>query len=242
VRCPVWCGAAVAEPVLGDARAVGTTGADAVGIKFCGLTRAADAAMAAELGASYAGVIFAGGPRLLDVARAREVFAPLAGTAVRRAGIFGGQQPHEILRIADEAALDVLQLHGGATVALTLSLREGFHGAIWHVLKVDDSTIPPVDDSVLAQVDAVVLDTAVGGRSGGTGVAFDWAGTREAVRALSRRRPVVLAGGLRPENVAEAVRLLAPQVVDVSSGVESAPGIKDHARMRAFAAGARRKG
>jgi phosphoribosylanthranilate isomerase len=96
-----------------------------------------------------------------------------------------------------------------------------------------------VTDDVLGAVDAVVLDTAVGGRSGGTGMVFDWAGSSEMVRAVATRVPVILAGGLRPTNVRDAVRVLAPHVVDVSSGVESAPGVKDHALMRAFAESAR---
>lgn len=208
-------------------------------LKFCGLTRAADAAVAAELEAGYAGAIFAGGPRLLDVPRAQAMFAPLAGTRVRRVGVFGAAPVEEILRIADAVQLDVLQLHDGGTPDRVLMLRERFGGAVWTVARVSGGAVEAVDEAVLAASDAVVLDTAVGGRSGGTGVAFDWAQAAGAVRAVAARCAVVLAGGLRPANVAEAVRTLAPRVVDVSSGVESAPGIKDPAAMRAFAVAAR---
>lgn len=211
-------------------------------LKFCGLTRAVDAAMAAALGATYAGAIFAGGPRLLDVVRANVMFDGLGSSAVRRAGVFAAVPVEEILRIADATRLDVLQLHDGATPDRVLSLRQGFSGAIWAVIRVAGATVEPVEDGLLAMVDAVVLDTAVGGRSGGTGVAFDWVGSAEAVRAVGARRRVVLAGGLRPSNVGAAVRLLAPVAVDVSSGVESAPGIKDHGLMRAFADAARLRG
>lgn len=208
-------------------------------IKFCGLTRAADAAIAAELGAGYAGAIFAGGPRLLDAARANEMFSGLGGSPVRRVGVFASSTLDEILRIADETRLHVLQLHDGGTPDRILSLRERFDGAIWAVVRVAGATVEPVSETVLAAVDAVVLDTAVGGRSGGTGVAFRWEESAAAVGRVSARCPVVLAGGLRPANVQEAVRLLAPRVVDVSSGVESAPGIKDPESMRAFALAAR---
>lgn len=208
-------------------------------VKFCGLTRAADAAVAAELGAGYAGAIFAGGPRLLDVARANAMFEGLAGSSVRRAGVFGASALDAIVRIADETQLHVLQLHDGATADRILSLRKRFDGAIWAVVRVSGGTLEAVSETVLAAVDAVVLDTAVGGRSGGTGVTFDWSGSAEAVLQVSARCPVVLAGGLRPSNVREAVRLFAPRVVDVSSGVESAPGIKDPEMMRAFALSAR---
>lgn len=211
-------------------------------IKFCGLTRAEDAAVAAELGAAYAGAIFAGGPRLLDATRAHAMFAALEGTSVRRVGVFAAAPVEDIVRTADSTRLDVLQLHDGATADRVLSLRKGFAGAIWAVVRVSGATVDAVEEGLLDLVDAVVLDTAVGGRSGGTGVAFDWVGSAGAVRAVGARRRVVLAGGLRPANVEAAVRLLAPAAVDVSSGVESAPGIKDHGLMRAFAAAARRQG
>lgn len=210
-----------------------------VELKFCGLTRAADAATAAECGADYAGVIFAHGPRLVDVARAKEVFAPLRGGGVRRVGVFGRQEPAEIARIADAAALHVVQLHDGAGRDALLMLRERFDGAIWLVLGVEGALVPALDDAAARAVDAVVLDTSAGGRSGGTGVAFDWTGARAGVRRVQERARVVLAGGLRPSTVAEAVRVLSPDVVDVSSGVESSPGIKDPELMRAFATAAR---
>ena len=208
-------------------------------LKFCGLTRAADAAVAAELGATYAGAIFAGGPRLLDVKGANAMFAGVSGSPVRRVGVFGATPLDEVLWIADETRLHVLQLHDGATPARILSLRERFDGAIWAVVGVSGATIESVTHTVLAAIDAVVLDTAVGGRSGGTGVPFDWTLAAAEVRRMSERCPVVLAGGLRSANVREAVRLLAPRVIDVSSGVESAPGIKDPDMMRAFALAAR---
>jgi len=95
---------------------------------------------------------------------------------------------------------------------------------------------------VFRAADAVVLDARVPGRLGGTGVALEWARLRDAVDRLREGRVLVLAGGLTPDNVAAAADVLAPDVVDVSSGVERAPGIKDHARMCAFAAAARPRG
>lgn len=210
-----------------------------VELKFCGLTRAADAAVAAECGAAYAGVIFAHGPRLLDVPRARGVFAALEGTTVRRVGVFAGQSVQEIAEIASQVPLHVVQLHDGATADALLMLREAFAGEIWAVLGVSGDLLPEGGEALAELVDAVVLDTVIGGRSGGTGVAFEWARVAPAVAAVRARTRLVLAGGLRPENVARAVTVLSPDVVDVSSGVESAPGIKDPDRMRAFAAAAR---
>lgn len=209
-----------------------------VEIKFCGLTRAADAAHAVALGASFAGVIFAGGPRLVTPAQARDVFAPLAGTPVRKVGVFGAQAVSDILRIADEAALDVLQLSGGEARDTRVGLRARFTGTLWAVAHVQPGAARAAVDALPwydAGADAVVLDAAVAGQLGGTGVRLDWALLAPEVRRLRARGRVVLAGGLRPENVAQAVQLAAPDVVDVSSGVESAPGHKDLVRMRAFA-------
>jgi phosphoribosylanthranilate isomerase len=207
-------------------------------VKFCGLTRTEDARIAAELGAAYAGVIFAGGPRLLDPARARSVFAGLAGTRTRRAGVFGSQSVDEVARIADEVALDVVQLHSGATVDRLLELHQRFGGEIWAVVAVGSEGVGDLS-SLLPHADAIVLDTSVGGRSGGTGQSFDWRAAAAELRPTRQRMRLVVAGGLTPASVAGAITVLAPDVVDVSSGVEVSPGIKDPALMRAFAAAAR---
>ncbi len=213
-------------------------GVRVVEIKFCGLTRPVDAAEAARLGAAYAGVIFAGGPRHLDVARARVVLAGLEGSNVRRAGVFGAQSIAEIVRDADALSLDVVQLHSGATPSRVRELRRSWKGEVWAVVGVSGSALPPTSPLV-GLADGVVLDSVFGGRSGGTGTSFSWSVVAPALTPLRGRLLLVIAGGLSPVNVAEAVRLLAPDVVDVSSGVEASPGIKDPKLMRAFAAAAR---
>jgi phosphoribosylanthranilate isomerase len=207
-------------------------------VKFCGLTRIADARVAAELDAAYAGVIFAGGPRSLEPNRARAVFDGLAGSRTRRAGVFGTQAVDEVVRIADEVALDVVQLHSGATVDRLLELHQRFGGEVWAVVAVGTEGVGDLSP-LLPHADAVVLDASVGGRSGGTGRSFDWRATAEELRATRARLRLVVAGGLTPANVAGAIAVLAPDVVDVSSGVEVSPGIKDPALMRAFAAAVR---
>lgn len=203
--------------------------------------RAEDAAIAAELGAAYAGAILAHGPRLLDEAGARAMFAGLGDSAVQRVGVFGAQPVETVAQIADALRLHVLQLHDGGAPDRVSRLRKLFKGRIWVVVRVTGSTVESVSSEVLSAVDGVVLDTAVGGRSGGTGIAFDWPAVEPVVRSLRGRTTVVLAGGLRPSTVEDAVRALSPQVVDVSSGVETSPGVKDHALMRAFAHAARRR-
>lgn len=214
-----------------------------VEVKFCGLTRAEDAARAAALGASYAGVIFAGGPRALTVARAREVLAPLAGGPLRRVGVFGAQSVEETAAMADAAGVDVVQLHGGASVDAIERLRSRFGGAIWAVLRLPGSELPAGAAAIAEAADGIVLDAAVPGQLGGTGVALEWGALAPLTGTL--RPPgragwrLVLAGGLKPVNVAGAVALVRPDVVDVSSGVESAPGVKDPESMRAFVEAAR---
>ena len=201
-------------------------------VKFCGLTRPADAAHAAALGASYAGVIFAGGPRRLTPEQAVPVLAA-AGTA-RRVGVFGAVPPDEIARTADAVGLDVVQLHGDPDAAAVEAVRGAFHGLVWAVVRCEGDRLPGGTAGLFATADAVVLDAKVPGMLGGTGVAVPWVAIASAVAAARGGGTLVLAGGLTPGNVEEAMRALAPAVVDVSSGVESAPGIKDHDRMRAF--------
>lgn len=202
-----------------------------VEVKFCGLTRAVDAVEAARLGASYVGVVFAGGPRLVAPAAASTIFAGVPAR-VRRIGVFGRSGPGAIADVAAAAGLDGVQLHGDPEAADVEAVRRRFGGIVWAVVRVE-SSLPARLDDLAAVADAIVLDARVAGALGGTGERFDWG---RIARRLEGRRParLVVAGGLTPENVSDAVALLAPEVVDVSSGVESAPGEKDHARMRAF--------
>ena len=203
-------------------------------IKFCGMTRAVDAQMGATLGASYVGVIFAGGPRNVTPERAAMVLANVPA-AVRRVGVFDKPSIGELLDIAERLELRALQLHGGTDEGTIGRIRGSFTGEIWAVLRLGDGAVLPNAEPLFDCADAVVLDAHVPGRLGGTGVALPWRKLADGLRPLrDRRARLVLAGGLRPENVRQAIELLRPDVVDVSSGVETAPGIKDHARMRAF--------
>ncbi len=202
-------------------------------VKFCGLTRPEDAREAARIGAAYVGAIFAGGPRNVAPERAREVFSAAAGGSVA-VGVFGADDVDAIAESAMTAGVEVIQLHGDPRAADVRAVRARFGGQVWAVARADGSVLPEWAEELFHEADAVLLDAHVQGRLGGTGVRLEWGALADSVAALRGRTPVVLAGGLNPENVAEAVRLLAPDVVDVSSGVEAAPGIKDHAKMRAF--------
>lgn len=208
-------------------------------IKFCGLVRPDDAARAAQLGAAYVGVVLAGGPRALPAAAAREVYSGAArhvngGAAPRRVGVFASGTADTLATAAEEAGLDVVQLHNDPDPEMVRQVRERFAGEVWSVVRVDGA-VPEKSYELFGVSDAIVLDKLDARLVGGTGMSFDW---RLAALSLVKRRPgkLVLAGGLRAANVRDAIQLLRPDVVDVSSGVESSIGIKDHALMKAFAA------
>ncbi len=211
-------------------------------VKICGLKRPDDAAAAYAAGARYVGTILAGGPRLVTPAGARAVFEQ-AGTATRVV-VVGHEPVDDIVRVAMAAGADIVQLHGDPSPRMVLDLRERWLGGIWAVLRVPVGAFDAERAAALFSVaDGVVLDAFVAGALGGTGSTIDWNGLQAplaAVRATGESGALlVLAGGLTPDNVATGIRLLAPDVVDVSSGVEQAPGIKDQARVRRFIAAAR---
>lgn len=206
-------------------------------VKFCGVTRPDDAAYAAVLGAAYVGVIFAGGPRTLRPADASKVMAAVPRGGPKRVGVFCGTPPSEVARSAEEIPLDVIQLHvqpgaGGADEVAAVAMRAG--RPIWAVLRCKGRRVPEDASTLALHADALLIDAYVAGKVGGTGVPLPWEALAEAVAAVRGTKPLVLAGGLTPDNVARAIAVLRPDVVDVSSGVERSPGVKDHARMRAF--------
>lgn len=203
-------------------------------IKFCGLTRVEDAAVATELGAAYAGVVFAESPRRLTPKTAREVLAG-AGEGVERVGVFGTNSPDEIAKVTDEVELDVLQLHADPAPADVIALRERFAGHIWAAVRLGHAHIPDETQVLFEAADAVVLDARSQHVLGGTGHPLPWTDMAADLARMRGGVSVVLAGGLTAENVETAIRTLAPDVVDVSSGVESSPGIKSRRRMEAFA-------
>ncbi len=204
-------------------------------IKFCGLTLEDDVHRAEELGAAYVGGIRAGGPRLLTAAGWRAVLGPRRD-GVERVAVLGELSVNELLGQATALDADIVQWHGDPSASDVRSARAaGLR--IWPVLRVAGPTLPKSAWSLAAESEALVLDAKVTGQLGGTGVPLEWAALAADVRRWRNDHPtvaLVLAGGLRPENVREAAELLGPDVVDVSSGVELAPGIKDPERMRAF--------
>ena len=202
-------------------------------IKFCGLTRPADAAHAASLGAAYLGVILVGGPRLRSPAQARTLFDSALGP--RRVAVVSLADADRMAAMGREASADILQLHADPSLEAIRALRRAWTGEIWAVVRLG-AEAPRADlPALFAESDAVVVDTLVTGGLGGSGQRFDWNQHRAVLAQARGKGRLVLAGGLSSGNISEAVGALDPDVVDVSSGVEDAPGVKSPDRMQAFA-------
>lgn len=195
----------------------------AVDAKVCGLTRAADAARAVRLGAAYLGVVLAESPRRIGTLAVRDIVAASDGVPV--IGVFVDADADEILRQRDRAGLAGAQLHGEYPPAVRERLaREEMQ--VWSVLRVAEEKDLERLDELAAGATVVLVEPRVEGAHGGTGTALPLELAALARERLSGAR-MALAGGLRPETVERAIALVRPDIVDVSSGVESAPGIKD---------------
>jgi phosphoribosylanthranilate isomerase len=191
-------------------------------IKFCGMMRSQDAAAAVEAGAAYLGVVFAEGARAVLEGGAREVVAAAAGVPVL--GVFVKQTPEQILRTAAASGIRGAQLHGLYSRGDAARLRaEGLE--VWRVVRIANTSDLDALESAGADADAVLVEPLVPHVRGGAGIPLDLELARQARHRLVG--PMVLAGGLRPDNVGAAIAEVHPQVVDVSSGVERRPGIKD---------------
>ncbi len=203
-----------------------------VRIKFCGLTREQDAAAAVALGAAYVGVVFAGGPRHRTLDEAAQILRR-AGAA-QRVGVFGSPHATELSRYIASVPLSVVQLHGDSSPKAVMAARAVGAHEVWAVVPVIDGKLADHAQELFQCADAVVLDTRAANGLGGTGRPFDWVAVASALDGVTRTARLVVAGGLTPGNVAEAIRCLKPEIVDVSSGVESAPGVKDPVLMSRF--------
>ena len=208
-------------------------------VKICGLTRSVDAEFADAAGASYLGVIFAGGPRERTPDDAR---ATLSGRRARKVGVFAAQAPSAIADIASHVGLDVLQLHGASDPARIAAVRAATGLEVWAVVRTATGVLTQADEELADSADALLVDALAPGQLGGSGLTIPWLQLGESLDGMASGHRIILAGGLRAENVAEAIDYVSPMVVDVSSGVESSPGIKDQKLVRAFIAAARTSG
>ena len=198
-------------------------------VKICGITDPADAALVVDAGADAIGVNFAVSRRRVTVEQARAI-AEVVPEGVLTVGIFRDHLADEVIEIVRAAGLDAAQLHGSETAATSRRV----HAAVPLLFRAMSAADPALADIDEHGADVVLLDAPVPGG----GVPFDWT----LVGDLTARHRVLLAGGLRPDNVAAAIAAVRPWGVDVASGVESAPGRKDAAAVRRFVAEARAAG
>jgi len=194
-------------------------------IKICGITRPEDGAYAAAAGADAIGLVFcAASPRCVSPAQAREIVAALP-PLVTVVALFLDPQPHEVEQVLASVPVDLLQFHGAEPPEFCRRFQRRYLKA----LPMGGGADPLALAAQYPDAAGFLLDSHAQGGIGGTGTTFDWSTIPSTLP-----RPFLLAGGLHPGNVAEAVRTCRPYGVDVSSGVESAKGIKDSAKVAAF--------
>ncbi len=193
-----------------------------VTVKICGITNTADAVAAARAGADALGFIFAPSPRQVTPEQARSIIRELPDS-VLTVGVFVNEDPERTLEIKTRCGLDLLQLHGDESEEIARALGNG----IIKALRVRDDKPPSCAEFPGT---TLLLDTYREGVYGGAGKAFKW----DAAVEIARARPIILAGGLEPDNITQAVTTVRPFGVDVSTGVEYEPGRKDHDRVARF--------
>jgi phosphoribosylanthranilate isomerase len=214
-------------------------------IKICGNTSLKDALLAVEAGADALGFVFAPSPRRVTVAQVAAIVPHLPET-VEKIGVFVDAPLEEIVSTVQACGLTGVQLHFDAEPELPARLHEHL-GPEVRILRVmhfgaestEDHAAQLAEHARNPHVHAVLVDSQTATAVGGTGIIFDWAEARKTVFSESGKLKLIAAGGLNPENVAEAINALRPWGVDVASGVEAAPGRKDPAKMQEFVARAR---
>jgi len=197
-----------------------------VKIKICGVTNIEDAKACANLGVDFIGFIFAESPRRVTKEEAKRIIDELPGT-VKKVGVFVNEEISVVEDIASFCGLDALQFHGDEEPDYCMHFMGGKE--VFKAFRLrDKDDLAPIPSY---KVNAYLLDAFVEGLYGGTGKAFKW---ELATDAKTFGCPIILSGGLNTGNVGEVVREIQPEIVDVSSGVEAAPGKKDPEKLREF--------
>ena len=206
-------------------------------VKICGLRTRADVAAAAQAGAAYAGfVFFPPSPRHITTGDAVWIAGGLP-EGILKVALTVDADDELLAAILEAMPIDILQLHGKESPERVAEIRTRFSRTVMKAVGVGSEADLPALDAYAQVCDQILVDARPAPEAelpGGNGIAFDW----RLIQGRRWRRPWMLAGGLTPENVAEAIRLTGATQVDVSSGVESAPGRKDHEKIAAFVAAA----
>ena len=197
-----------------------------VRVKICGITNLRDAQAAQAAGADAVGFVFAPSPRRISEARAKQIASAL-GPWISKVGVFVNQRPAAVERVMKHCSLDAAQLHGDESLKTARTLRSKGIRVIKAVRIGSNSDLKAFRNY---PADAFLLDTASPGVYGGTGKSFDW----KVLKKIRFSKPVIVSGGLRPENVGRLLRQYIPYGVDVSSGVEKSPRKKNVKRISEF--------
>ncbi len=206
-------------------------------IKICGTTNLVDALASVEAGADALGFVFAESPRRIEPDAAADIIAELPED-VEKIGVFVSESPELVLQVASEAGLTGVQLQGDESADYVRTLAALTHIPLKIIKGVQAGAGRFEGLAELAGVeellDAILLDSGSRSQRGGTGKTFDWMAASDVILKLQQEIPVIIAGGLKAENVAEAVCLFRPFGVDVVTGVEREPRHKDPARLQRF--------
>jgi phosphoribosylanthranilate isomerase len=213
-------------------------------IKICGTTSLHDARLAVEAGANALGFVLATSPRRIDLQTAAEIVASL-GAEVETIGVFVNEAPTRVGEIVQSVGLSGVQLHGDED-AETIAKVRSLIGQRKIVKAVQASELSANSKLNIAgfqrDVDAILLDSGSQQLRGGTGAAFDWEEAAPVAASIREKMPLIIAGGLNSGNVSRAIAIFQPWGVDVVSGVESAPGIKDATKLHEFVAAVHQAG
>lgn len=210
-------------------------------VKICANTSLEDALLAAEAGADAVGFVFAPSPRRVTVEQVAAI-VPHLPAKLEKIGVFVDAGADPIAAAVQACGLTGVQLHFDAPADVPAALRARFGPALRIVRTLHfaaGAELPDPTHIEYAHIDAILVDSCTATATGGTGQTFDWSLAAATLFRNARARRAIAAGGLRPENVAEAIATLRPWGVDVASGVEAAPGRKDPAKLRAFIVNAR---
>ncbi|HLH07753.1 MAG TPA: phosphoribosylanthranilate isomerase [Terriglobales bacterium] len=218
-------------------------------VKICGTTTLEDAQLAVEAGANAIGFVFAASPRRVSPEQVRTIVKELP-ESVEKIGIFVNETAEHIRTIIKATGLTGVQLHGHESEHLQAEVNAmqtvwGRKPKLYRALHLPESFAGEMNVGFSwpegdARPDALLLDTVSAGVRGGTGKKFDWQAAVPLVEAVQTQIPVIIAGGLNPENVGGAIRLFQPFGVDVVSGIEASPGKKDPEKLREFARAVKR--
>jgi len=208
-------------------------------IKICGLRTLQDALFAHHAGADALGFVIdvpVNTPRKVTSQAAQAIISKLPPYA-HTVGVVMPSDVQSILRIIEKTEVDALQIHGNATAAMIRELKAKIHIKTIRAFSIAadanvTATVNEIEKYIESGIGAILLDTKDEANAGGTGQTHDWNKSREIKDSINC--PLILAGGLTPKNVADAIRVVEPYAVDVASGVESSPGIKDHQKIIDF--------